>query len=225
MVNTMKFIFLLFATLNSYILPSSDATYTASSLYTPESCAKLLEDFQASILEKNSKEASAAGAASAPKISLQIVINQTDLESAIGKAEFQSAYKCSVDERLESLSKAFSGYSIDPEIIRLTNSTDISEHLQKYLGHDESYKGAPSELYKQLSTDATTGVCVNIETGELSWWSIPLSRVYSANPDKFKEYYNYKTTCSDSLRKTIKKKNMLPPQMMVLLMLMNTEGI
>lgn len=103
---------------------------------------------------------------------------------------FRDAYGCDINGRITQLSDAFAKHGIKPQIIKLVSSLDLSATLEKYLKHDAQYRDVPKELYQRLSYDVTSGVCINVETGALSWWSLPLARVYAANLGKVMNYYS-----------------------------------
>ena len=163
--------------------------------FKPEGITELLAYFR--------KDATATAAAASgakgdgvskvePTLSACIVINQQFFD-CFGEDAFRSAYGCGIEDRLRQLFDVFESSGVHPEILRLSSSTDLSENFKRYLMHDEEYKGLQedelSALFKRLSDDVTAGICVNVATGEIAWWSLPLTRVYAADATKVEEYY------------------------------------
>ncbi len=160
--------------------------------FKPEGIADLLAYF------REDTTATAAGAKGdgvskvESTLSAYIIINKNFFDCR-GEDDFRSAYHCGIEHRLKQLSRAFEKSGIRPEILRLSSSTDLSEIFRKYLKDDQEYAGIPdlrlSSIFKRFSDDVTAGICVNVATGEIAWWSLPLTRVYTVNPGKVAWYY------------------------------------
>ena len=162
--------------------------------FKPDAVTELLAVFKIQDVTGVDVEASSfdSGSKDESPISVRIVINH-DFFKKFGEDDFIAAYGCGIDSRLERLTKAFAGEGIKSEVLRLSSSTDLSDTFRKYLMHDSEYQDLSHEklagIFSRLSEDVTTGVCVNVETGETSWWSLPLTRVYAAKAAKVEEYY------------------------------------
>jgi hypothetical protein len=155
-------------------------------------------------------------AQSEKSVSVSIVINQSDLETALGKKEFFGGYLCNVDDYLAKLSSVFEKSGVRPEIFRLSRSKDLSEVFKKYLIQDDSYrrltKSDLNNVLQQLSENVTAGICFNVATGELLWWSFPLSRVYARSHTMIESYTKQKNKKYELLRRSIQQKAILAKQ-------------